>query len=91
MRCISIFIALALAMPASAVGAVAEPTGTNGPSKREIAKRKDELAKLERRYRREVRECQDGNYRSCSTAQNTYAQIQLILPTIPAEPRSPKS
>ena len=58
---------------------------------RELRKREEELDKLQRRYRKQVRDCQDGNRRSCSDAQGTYAQIQLILPTIPAEPDSPKN
>ncbi|MFL0355185.1 hypothetical protein ACI5KX_01795 [Erythrobacter sp. GH1-10] len=53
---------------------------------REIRKREEELGKLERRYARELRECQDGIRKSCNDAQLTYRDIQAILPTIPAEP-----
>lgn len=82
MRCISLLAVFALAaMPGPSR---AEQAQGAAPSEKEIAKRKEELARLERRYRKEVKECQDGNRRACTTAQNTYAQIQLALPTIPA-------
>ena len=82
MRCISLLALFALAI--LPLPALAQQAQGAVPSEKEIAKRKDELARLQRRYSKEVRECQDGNRRSCSTAQNTYAQIQLVLPTIPA-------
>ena len=52
---------------------------------RELRKREEELGKLERRYARELEECQDGNRAACSDAQGTYAEIQLLLPTVPVE------
>jgi Skp family chaperone for outer membrane proteins len=55
---------------------------------RELRKREEELGKLERRYEEQIADCQDGNRRACSDAQKTYAEIQIILPTIPAEPGS---
>ena len=53
---------------------------------REIRKREEKLGRLERRYAKELRECQDGNRRACNEAQLTYREIQELLSTIPAEP-----
>lgn len=53
---------------------------------REIRKREEQLGKLERQYQEQLQECADGNRRSCDDARDTYAEIQLIVPTIPAEP-----
>ena len=53
---------------------------------REIRKREERLAKLERKYNREMDECQDGSRRACDDATQTYAEMQQIIPTIPVEP-----
>ena len=53
---------------------------------REIRKREERLAKLERKYNREMDECQDGSRRACDDATRTYAEMQQIIPTIPVEP-----
>ena len=53
---------------------------------REIRRREEQLAKLERRYGKELEKCQEGNRRACDDARDTYAEIQQILPTIPVEP-----
>ncbi|MEL6530930.1 MAG: hypothetical protein AAGK01_01805 [Pseudomonadota bacterium] len=53
---------------------------------REIRKREEKLGKLERQYDKEIEKCRDGNDEACDDAQATYAEIQEILPTIPAEP-----
>ncbi len=53
---------------------------------REIRKREERLGKLQRRYEDQLDDCRDGDRRACSNAQTTYAEIQGILPTIPAEP-----
>lgn len=55
---------------------------------RELRKREEELGKLERRYDEQIAQCQDGNRRACSDAQKTYAEIQVILPTIPVDPET---
>jgi len=52
---------------------------------REIRKREEELGKLQRKYDRLLEDCQDGDRRSCSEAQTVYAQIQVLLPTVPLE------
>lgn len=53
---------------------------------REIRKREENLGKLERRYEREIEKCRDGDDKACDDAQATYAEMQEIIPTIPAEP-----
>ncbi|MEO1490406.1 MAG: hypothetical protein AAFR88_13380 [Pseudomonadota bacterium] len=53
---------------------------------REIRKREEELAKLERRYEDELKKCREGDARECNRAKETYAEIQELLPTIPSEP-----
>ena len=53
---------------------------------REIRRREERLAKLERRYNKETAECEGGDRSACDDARETYAEIQEILPTIPVEP-----
>lgn len=53
---------------------------------REIRRREERLAKLERQYERQLEECEEGDRRACSDARQTYAEMQQILPTIPYEP-----
>lgn len=53
---------------------------------REIRRREEELAKLERRYEKQREECAEGDEDSCDDARETYDEIQEILPTIPVEP-----
>ncbi len=53
---------------------------------REIRRREERLGKLERRYEKQLEDCRDGDRQACSDAQDTYAEIQLVLPTVPAEP-----
>ncbi|QFT76355.1 hypothetical protein [Erythrobacter sp. THAF29] len=53
---------------------------------REIRKREERLGKLERRYAKELRRCREGDRPKCNDARLTYAEIQEVLPTVPAEP-----
>ena len=53
---------------------------------REIRRREEQLAKLERAYDKQLDKCHDGNERACNEARETYAQMQQIIPTIPVEP-----
>ena len=53
---------------------------------REIRKREERLGQLERKYEKQLRQCEDGDRRACATARDTYAEMQQIIPTIPAEP-----
>ena len=53
---------------------------------REIRRREERLGKLEREYREELEDCQNGDRRACDKAQAIQAEIQQLLPTIPVEP-----
>lgn len=53
---------------------------------REIRKREEKLGKLERRYAKQLRQCREGDRPKCDDARLTYAEIQNLLPSIPAEP-----
>lgn len=53
---------------------------------REIRRREEQLAKLERRYDKQRAECDDGDRGACEDARKTYEEMQEILPTIPVEP-----
>jgi hypothetical protein len=55
---------------------------------REIRRREEELGKLERRYGKQRKQCDNGDEDACEEARATYAAIQAILPTIPAEPET---
>ncbi|MCV0383262.1 MAG: hypothetical protein K5799_07345 [Erythrobacter sp.] len=53
---------------------------------REIRRREERLAKLERRYDDEREDCRKGDRSACDDARTTYAEIEALLPTIPVEP-----
>lgn len=53
---------------------------------RELRQREERLGRLERRYAEEMRDCSDGDRRACDDARQTYGEIQVLLPTIPAAP-----
>lgn len=53
---------------------------------REIRRREEQLGKLERRYEKERRDCDEGDADACEDARETYDEIQAILPTVPVEP-----
>lgn len=55
---------------------------------REIRQREERLGRLQRDYDKQIKRCGDGNRRACDEARRTYAEIQLLLPSIPAEPPS---
>ncbi|QDM41058.1 hypothetical protein [Altererythrobacter sp. TH136] len=57
---------------------------------REIRQREERLGKLQRTYERQLKECHDGKRAACSNAQVTYAEIQLLMPSVPAEPEDPR-
>ncbi len=53
---------------------------------REIRKREEELAKLDRTYQKQRNDCAAGNERQCDAARATYNQMQDLMPGIPVEP-----
>jgi hypothetical protein len=55
---------------------------------RQIRQREERLGKLERDYARQMGDCQDGSRRACDNARETYAEMQVLLPSVPAEPEN---
>jgi len=53
---------------------------------REIRRREERLGRLQRDYERQIARCSDGDRRACDQARLTYAEIQVLLPSIPVEP-----
>lgn len=53
---------------------------------REIRRREARLGELERKYDKQLDDCNDGDRRACSDARQTYAEMQQIVPTVPIEP-----
>lgn len=60
----------------------AEADQTRG---REIRRREERLGKLQRDYEKQIDQCGDGDRRACDHARLTYAEIQVLLPSIPVE------
>jgi len=52
---------------------------------REIRRREERFGKLERDYRKQSEDCAEGSRRACRKAEETYAEMQELLPTIPVE------
>ena len=55
---------------------------------REIRRREERLGRLQRDYERQIDRCGEGDRRACDQARESYAEIQLLLPTVPVEPES---
>ena len=53
---------------------------------REIRQREERLGRLRRDYERQIDNCGEGDRRACDQARLTYAEMQVLLPSIPAEP-----
>lgn len=53
---------------------------------REIRRREERVGKLQRRYEGEAEDCVQGSDAACAKARATRAEIEAILPTLPAEP-----
>jgi hypothetical protein len=54
---------------------------------REIRRREERLGQLERQYEKQNKLCVKGDEGACSAARVTYNQIQVLLPSVPVEPR----
>lgn len=52
---------------------------------REIRRREERLGRLERDYARQLTRCSDGDRRACDQARLTYAEMQVLLPSLPVE------
>ncbi len=48
---------------------------------RELRKREEEYAKLDRLYTKLLKRCRNGDRIACSKASETWAEMQLLLPT----------
>src|SRR6478609_1631516 len=53
---------------------------------REIRQREERLGKLRRDYDKQIDKCGEGDRQACDDARLSDAEIQQLLPTIPAEP-----
>ena len=53
---------------------------------REIRRREERLGKLEREYEKEREDCADGDRGACRKADEIYAEMQELMPSIPVEP-----
>lgn len=53
---------------------------------RELRRREERVGKLERAYAKQRAKCDEGSEEACAEARTTYAAIQELLPTLPAEP-----
>lgn len=54
---------------------------------RELRKREERLGKLERSYAKQSRKCDEGSEEACAEARAIYAEMQALMPSIPAEPQ----
>jgi hypothetical protein len=54
---------------------------------RELRRREERLGQLEREYAKQTQRCERGDAEACAKRDAAYAEIQTILPTVPAEPR----
>ena len=52
---------------------------------RDIRRREERLGELQRDYERQIERCGDGDRRACDRARQTYAEMQVLLPSIPVE------
>ena len=52
---------------------------------REIRRREERLGELQRDYDRDIKKCGDGDQSACDHARQDYAEIQVLLPSIPVE------
>lgn len=51
---------------------------------RDLRHREERLAKLERRYRDQSEDCQDGDDEACRDRNETWDEMQALRPTLPA-------
>ncbi|MGB3754011.1 MAG: hypothetical protein WA954_08960 [Parerythrobacter sp.] len=55
---------------------------------RELRERYEQLGKLDRQYGDAQEDCADGRRRACERAQRLYAEMQVLMPTVPVSPRN---
>jgi hypothetical protein len=52
---------------------------------REIRRREERLGRLQRDYDKQIDNCGEGDRRACDQARLTYAEMQMLLPSVPVE------
>lgn len=52
---------------------------------REVRKREEQLGKLDRRYRDELRDCDGGDEQACIAARATYEEMQALSARLPRD------
>ena len=53
---------------------------------REIRQREEQLGKLQRDYEKHIKRCGEGDRNACDKARETYAEMQVLMPSLPVEP-----
>ncbi|WP_114521182.1 hypothetical protein [Altererythrobacter sp. ZODW24] len=53
---------------------------------REVRKREEELGKLDRKYEKQLKKCEDGDQDACAEARETYDEMRRLSPGVPLEP-----
>src|SRR6187397_2837282 len=53
---------------------------------REIRQREERLGKLQRDYEKHIKHCGEGDRNACDQARETYAEMQVLMPSLPVEP-----
>ena len=53
---------------------------------REIRQREERLGRLQRDYDKQIDRCGEGDREACDQARQTYAEMQVLLPSLPVEP-----
>jgi hypothetical protein len=52
---------------------------------REIRQREERLGRLQRDYEKQIDRCGDGDRDACDQARATYAEMQVLMPSLPVE------
>ncbi len=53
---------------------------------REIRQREERLGRLQRDYDKQIDDCGEGDRNACEEARKTYAEMQVLMPSLPVEP-----
>ena len=85
-RLLLALLVLLAGLPSTGLALVGSDTA-DAQQARDLRKQEKRLATLERRYAKELDQCQNGNRRACDLASDAYAEMQQIIPTIPAKPK----
>ena len=53
---------------------------------REIRQREERLGRLQRDYNKQIDRCGEGDRNACDRARESYAEMQVLMPSLPVEP-----